>query len=236
MESTVALMNNLPFKGTERERLLAAIRPAQVLTVDPEDAVAVRAALDRADIALLAGDLDERFLEAPKLRWVHCDHAGLTHSARPEVFNRGLIVTGSAGRSGPALAEHVMMFALMLSARYWIFSDAQKRGEWLRTPEMASLRPLSGRTMGIVGMGHTGTELVRRAKAFNMKVVAEGIDNPHTLASVRHAGCDVGQGYLFAPALQAERLDRWMTQHDAQHAAQAPLFEPKPLTANRFSR
>jgi EAL domain-containing protein (putative c-di-GMP-specific phosphodiesterase class I) len=77
---------------------------------------------------------------------------------------------------------------------------------------------------------------VALGKAFNMKVVAEGIDNPHTLASVRHAGCDVGQGYLFAPALQAERLDRWMTRHNAQNAERAPMFEPRPLPANRFSR
>lgn len=77
---------------------------------------------------------------------------------------------------------------------------------------------------------------VALGKAFNMKVVAEGIDNPHTLASVRHAGCDVGQGYLFAPALDAERLDRWMTRYNAQNAEHAPMFEPKPLSTNRFSR
>ena len=77
---------------------------------------------------------------------------------------------------------------------------------------------------------------VALGKAFNMKVVAEGIDNPHTLASVRHAGCDVGQGYLFAPALHAERMDRWMTWHNSQNAAPVPMFEPKPLPVNRFSR
>jgi EAL domain-containing protein (putative c-di-GMP-specific phosphodiesterase class I) len=77
---------------------------------------------------------------------------------------------------------------------------------------------------------------VALGKAFNMKVVAEGIDNPHSLASARHAGCDVGQGYLFAPALQAQRLDLWMTRHHAQNAERAPMFEPKPLSMNRFSR
>lgn len=76
---------------------------------------------------------------------------------------------------------------------------------------------------------------VALGKAFNMKVVAEGIDNPNTLASARHAGCDVGQGYLFAPALQADRLDRWMTRRNEQNAAHAPMFEPKPLPANRFA-
>ncbi|MEO8318266.1 MAG: EAL domain-containing response regulator [Bradyrhizobium sp.] len=70
---------------------------------------------------------------------------------------------------------------------------------------------------------------VALGKAFNMKVVAEGIDNPHTLARVRHAGCDIGQGYLFSPSLRPERLEHWMTQHNARHVAHSPMFEPKPL-------
>jgi EAL domain-containing protein (putative c-di-GMP-specific phosphodiesterase class I) len=73
-------------------------------------------------------------------------------------------------------------------------------------------------------------------KAFNMKVVAEGIDNPQTLAKVRHAGCDVGQGFLFAPALKAERIERWVTQRNAEGAAHASMFEPKLQLANRFTR
>ena len=28
---------------------------------------------------------------APRLRWIHCDHAGLNKSARPEVFEKGLL-------------------------------------------------------------------------------------------------------------------------------------------------
>jgi EAL domain-containing protein (putative c-di-GMP-specific phosphodiesterase class I)/CheY-like chemotaxis protein len=73
-------------------------------------------------------------------------------------------------------------------------------------------------------------------KAFNMKVVAEGIDNPHTLARVRRAGCDVGQGYLFSPSLRPERVELWMMQHDARNAAHLPMFEPRPLLGGRFPR
>jgi phosphoglycerate dehydrogenase-like enzyme len=36
---------------------------------------------------------------------------------------------------------------------------------------MADLRALYGRTIGILGMGHTGVELASRAKAFNMRVL-----------------------------------------------------------------
>ncbi|MGK9230264.1 D-2-hydroxyacid dehydrogenase [Inquilinus limosus] len=170
-ERVVMVDTETPFKGAHWDRLAEAVGPDRLIAVSSRDAAAVEAALQEAEIAILAGDLDQRHLAAPRLRWVHCDHAGLTRSARPEVFERGLIVTGSAGRSGPALAEHVLMFNLMLSYRYPDIYEAQKRREWLRTPGMKDLRALYGRTMGIIGMGHTGRELATRAKAFNMRVL-----------------------------------------------------------------
>ena len=170
-QRVVMVDKTVPFEGAHWDRLVKAVEPDQLVVVDPRDAAAMAKGLETAEIAILAGDLDERFLAAPKLRWIHCDHAGLTKSAKPEVFERGLVVTGSAGRSGPALAEHVMMFALMLCSRYPDLYEAQKRQEWFRTPAMFDLRALYGRTIGILGMGHTGVELAKRAKAFNMKVL-----------------------------------------------------------------
>lgn len=170
-ERVVMVDETVPFKGAHWDQLVAAIRPDRLLAVSPNDDAAVAAALQQAEIAVLAGDLEEKHVRAPNLRWVHCDHAGLTKSARPDVFRRGLVVTGSAGRSGPALAEHVLMFSLMLCSRYPDFYEAQKRREWRRTQEMNDLRALYGRTIGIIGMGHTGVELASRAKAFNMRVL-----------------------------------------------------------------
>jgi phosphoglycerate dehydrogenase-like enzyme len=63
------------------------------------------------------------------------------------------------------------MFALLLCSRYPDFYEAQKRREWRRVPEMAGLRALCGRTIGILGMGHTGQALAKRAKAFEMQVL-----------------------------------------------------------------
>jgi len=73
-------------------------------------------------------------------------------------------------------------------------------------------------------------------KAFKMKVVAEGIDNPQTLASVMRAGCDVGQGYLFSPALRPQRMERWLVQRNAKGSADASMFEPRLYVTNRFSK
>jgi EAL domain-containing protein (putative c-di-GMP-specific phosphodiesterase class I) len=73
-------------------------------------------------------------------------------------------------------------------------------------------------------------------RAFNMKVVAEGIDSPDTLARVRRAGCDLGQGYLFAPSLRPERIDRWMMQRNDECASHSPMFEPKLQMANPLAK
>jgi EAL domain-containing protein (putative c-di-GMP-specific phosphodiesterase class I) len=75
------------------------------------------------------------------------------------------------------------------------------------------------------------------ASAFRMKVVAEGIDNAHTLARVRQAGCDIGQGYLFAPSLRLERVERWLAQQESLNAAgPSPMIEQPRLMTPRAAR
>jgi len=67
-------------------------------------------------------------------------------------------------------------------------------------------------------------------RAFNMKVIAEGIDSPQTLARLRQVGCDIGQGFLFAPALRADRVKGWMKSHRAQQDSRIGLLDTRPST------
>jgi len=192
---TVFVSSDLPFDAGQWARLEAELSPYRILKADMRDEAGVSAALEEAEIAILKGDLDDRFIAAPRLKWIHCDHSGLTRSARPEVFERDLVVTGSAGRSGPALAEHVMMFSLLLCSGYPAFYEAQKRHEWRRAPEMTDLRALYGRTMGVIGMGHTGKALAVRAKAFNMRVLGYRRRNEPAPDGVDRMYCsDLGEG------------------------------------------
>ncbi len=55
------------------------------------------------------------------------------------------------------------------------------------------------------------------ARAFKMRVVAEGIDNRSALGCVREAGCDMGQGHFFAPALALDGFETWMARRH-EHA------------------
>ena len=69
------------------------------------------------------------------------------------------------------------------------------------------------------------------ARAFRMRVTAEGIDSPHTLARVIEAGCDIGQGYLFAPPMRFERVESWMMRREsAIEAGTSPVFGQQTRT------
>lgn len=124
-----------------------------------------------ADVAILMGDVDPCLLGENTLKWIHCDHAGLNGSARPEVFAREISVTGAAGRSAPVLAEHCIYFMMQGCYHTKELLRAQENCTW-GVDGMNTWRGLYGRTVGIVGMGNNGRMLADRLHAFGMNIVA----------------------------------------------------------------
>lgn len=167
----LTVLTTLAYRDAHWQRLCTALDGAEVLRFEQPEGPDFEAALARSDIAILAKDPDARFFAAPRLRWIHVDHAGLDKAARPEAFRDGLAITGSAGRSAPVLAEHALFFALSLAYNAPAFLAAQRERQW-GVPGQENLRGLFGRTMGIVGFGHTGNELAARARALGMRVLA----------------------------------------------------------------
>ena len=152
-----------------------------VHTRDPDE---IGRALEHAEVAVISGNVDERFLRAPSLRWVHCDAAGLERSATPIVFEMGLQITSSSGRTAPALAEHCLFFMLAFAYRFTDFLAAQRDHQWGVSGQDA-LRGLVGRTVGIIGLGNTGRALALRCKALEMRVLG------HRRRAVQTPGIDV---------------------------------------------
>jgi EAL domain-containing protein (putative c-di-GMP-specific phosphodiesterase class I)/ActR/RegA family two-component response regulator len=48
------------------------------------------------------------------------------------------------------------------------------------------------------------------AHEFQMKAVAEGIENQRMWKRLKEAGCEIGQGFVFSPSLSAKDLDGWV--------------------------
>ncbi|KAH7104596.1 D-isomer specific 2-hydroxyacid dehydrogenase [Auriculariales sp. MPI-PUGE-AT-0066] len=82
--------------------------------------------------------------------------------------DRGIIVAGTTGR-GTATLEHI--WALILSTvRHIVVEDALMKNA---SPQWQTAMPLglSGRTLGLLGVGRLGTSTALIAKAFGMRVI-----------------------------------------------------------------
>jgi phosphoglycerate dehydrogenase-like enzyme len=160
-----------PYTDWHWDKLVEALGPGvEIVRARHDDLPDVKEKIRDADVAILAGDISGEVLEAGKnLKWIHADHAGANNSAHPELFRRGIILTASAGRSAPVLAEHI--FFLMLSLVY----DSRTLEQQQRDHNWSNLyrdrRGLYTKTIGIIGLGHTGKALAARAKAFGMTVL-----------------------------------------------------------------
>lgn len=161
----------LPFSDDFIDQVRTAIGPAEFIYCAPDDADGISKALETVDVAIISGDLDDRYIAAPNLKWVHCNHSGLTKSARPEVFRKGIRVTGAAGRSAAALAQHGFYFALALTFDSRALFANQSAHVWRGIPNYGDRLGLAGKTLGIVGLGHTGREMALLGRAFHMRVV-----------------------------------------------------------------
>jgi phosphoglycerate dehydrogenase-like enzyme len=133
------------------------------------------------------GDRDLTGLIGPGVRWVHNLGAGVDGVPLHEPGER--IITCSRGASSVAIAEFVLASMLAFEKRFpetWLSAAPPA---W----NLAGLGGLAGRTLGLVGIGAIGTEVARRALAFDMRVTAVR----------RTATASPVEGVTLAPSLDA---------------------------------
>jgi phosphoglycerate dehydrogenase-like enzyme len=161
----------LPYTGRHWDILAAALAPAELIHITPHaDSPEILEAIKDVDVAILGGDISRTMLAAAKnIKWIHCDHAGLNKSAHPELFERGIYLTSSAGRSGPVLAEHAFFFIFSFLYDSYLTEKNQRAHVWSKIYE--ERHGLIAKTAGVIGLGNTGREFVKRAKAFGMRVL-----------------------------------------------------------------
>ncbi len=73
------------------------------------------------------------------------------------------------------------------------------------------------------------TAVVRVGQSLGMTVVAEGVETEGQRNLLTELGCDVVQGFLYAPALAPVVLERWLIEHGADRArALRDCLDPAP--------
>src|SRR6266571_479671 len=145
------------------------------ITYDPDlkdDALKSAIASTAADILVVRGTkVTGEMLEAGRLSLVVRAGAGYNTIDIKNASARGIYVANCPGKNSIAVAE--IAFGLMLSLDRRI-PDAVadlRAGRWNKK-EYGKARGIFGRTLGLVGLGRIGQEMIPRAKAFGMPVVA----------------------------------------------------------------
>ena len=81
----------------------------------------------------------------------------------------GVVVTNTPGANSIAVAELTLGLMLALARRIPQHNASTKAGSWSRVTGIE----LAGKTLGIVGLGQVSREVIRRASAFDMRIVVQ---------------------------------------------------------------
>jgi D-3-phosphoglycerate dehydrogenase len=113
----------------------------------------------------------ESSLAAGTLKLVVRAGAGYNTIDVAAASRRGIYVSNCPGKNAVAVAE--LAFALMLALDRRIADNviSLRRGQWNKK-EFSKARGLYGRTLGLIGTGQIGREMIPRARAFGMNVIA----------------------------------------------------------------
>ena len=139
---------------------------ARAWELSDEERPRVRAIVHAGEVALTPD-----FLETlPNLGLIACVSVGYDGIDVAWCRARGIGVTHARGLNAEDVADHAL--GLMLAAWRGIatFDRKVREGRWVQEERLAPQPSLGGRTLGVVGLGHIGSAVARRAEAFRLNV------------------------------------------------------------------
>lgn len=157
-------------------RMLTKAHLKKIRTIAPQMEIAVTG--DPNEIAQHVADAEiivtsprtlPPLANARNLKWLHSLSAGVDRLLTPEIKRSSVLVSNSSGVHAIPIAEHVMTYMLIFARGFLGSLENQRKRVWKRGE---GLIELYDKTVLIVGMGHIGSEVARRAHAFGCHVIA----------------------------------------------------------------
>lgn len=116
-------------------------------------------------------------LAGKQLKWIQSPSAGVEWMWNtPELPALPITVTNMRGAHAATIAEHFFAMTLYLTRQFPALAQAQREHKWLRPVEPPPVG-LSGRTLGVLGLGNIGRAIAQRGKGFDMRVIAVDIND-----------------------------------------------------------
>ena len=113
---------------------------------------------------------EDIFPHLPNIKWIQASSAGMDRHMYPALRESDVILTNAAGLYATHVADQA--FALLLGLARGIHDSVrnQDKHQWGRGK--APMIEIDGFKIGIVGMGGIGVQMAKRAKGFDMYVMA----------------------------------------------------------------
>lgn len=137
-----------------------------------DDALVDAIKKEAPDVLVVRGTkVTESMLDVGSVKLVVRAGAGFNTIDVSAASKRGIYVSNCPGKNSIAVAELAFALILALDRRIADNVVTLRRGEWNKK-EFSKARGLYGRTLGLIGVGKIGQEMIPRARAFGMPVVA----------------------------------------------------------------
>lgn len=153
------------------ERAALAEIGAEMVTVPLSDREQLLSLLPEADGLLGVSFIDGEMLgRMVKCRGIVTVSHGYNHIDLDTATEMGIPVSNLVF-CHREVANHTIMFLLAATRKLIMLHNLLKQGEWRRELQ-PPVAPLYGETLGIIGFGHIGQEVAKRARALEMNMVA----------------------------------------------------------------
>ena len=107
-----------------------------------------------------------------RLKWIHFSLAGLENSLFPEILKSKTIITNASGIHAGPVSEFVISAILYFAKRFKDCYEFMQTTNWTQWEVAQQMVQLKSKTIGILGFGLLGKAIAKKAKAFDMKVIA----------------------------------------------------------------
>lgn len=157
----------------EQQHQLQAVSP-RIVVHNVASGNEIGAALTPDTEIVFATRRDLPLEQAPRLRWVQVESAGVDYLVDTPLWESDITITSANGVHAVQIPEYALTMLLAHGHHLPALQRAQAEHRWARNDERERSQPreLRDATLGILGYGAIGREVARLARGFGMRILA----------------------------------------------------------------